>query len=623
MPTPPPFEPRVGYPAYREQWIADNLSDADVPPRRALAVALYGHWNDEAELDPPTTRLGDPDRPGGVGLVVFDLATDPDGADAVTLVVADVEPPTADEDLERGHVIAKFLAGRRADLPCLDAATAERVLKFVRNCRDGDRLTLLVGSVDALDPDRTAAWEATFEEARRTVGPCVIWERVSVESIHHGLGERSDIASLVGDDRPGVLLRAELLPAKSGLRVGPVSLRAMYDFLHAYRATTGDLDRLYDRNVRRFLGGRNKVNSAIVRTLRESPEHFGLFNNGITIVASTVREEDGALSLAEPAVVNGCQTTRALWEVLHERLPAEGKKPSPQFESWVRRLEDGALVVKIVSLEETEEELLPEITRFTNSQNKVQDKDFIALEEDFRRWMREFEEVRGLYLEIQRGGWVSRQALQSEPGYAGRRLTESANAAELVKIVAAGWGRQPGRAFSENKSFVPGGVEYKRITDREGFGADDLYAAVLLEREKSRLGFSTGSGKPGRSQTKFLFYCVAVELVRHVVAQAGGAAEDDAALTRAVLALGKADLLATLADSAASVLDDYMTRGGGDDIYEEPLFTEKNSDLNAFLKSGELQPGGAKTPHFATQVKLGRKDLARSGIEKMKAAILA
>jgi hypothetical protein len=57
--------------------------------------------------------------------------------------------------------------------------------------------------------------------------------------------------------------------------------------------------------------------------------------------------------------------------------------------------------------------LLEAITRYTNSQNAVREKDFLALTSDFKTWARQMAERYGVYLEIQRGGWDSRRALQN------------------------------------------------------------------------------------------------------------------------------------------------------------------------------------------------------------------
>lgn len=109
-----------------------------------------------------------------------------------------------------------------------------------------------------------------------------------------------------------------------------------------------DLDQLYERNVRRFLGGRGRVNKAIQETLRTNPERFGLFNNGITIVVNDFEiEDDGLTILLDSYIVNGCQTTRSIWDVCYQRLEAGGHGVSPELEEWKERAARGVVVTKI------------------------------------------------------------------------------------------------------------------------------------------------------------------------------------------------------------------------------------------------------------------------------------
>jgi hypothetical protein len=59
--------------------------------------------------------------------------------------------------------------------------------------------------------------------------------------------------------------------------------------------------------------------------LKEAPERFGLYNNGITIVVGDFKIEGGkVMELIEPYVVNGCQTTRSIREVCRQRLETGG-----------------------------------------------------------------------------------------------------------------------------------------------------------------------------------------------------------------------------------------------------------------------------------------------------------
>lgn len=74
------------------------------------------------------------------------------------------------------------------------------------------------------------------------------------------------------------------------------------------------------------------------------------------------------------------------------------------------QLDRAVVVTKIVVVGTEGEELLTETTRYTNSQNAVGEKDFIALEKDFRNWAPIFNERYGVFLEIQRGAWEARRA---------------------------------------------------------------------------------------------------------------------------------------------------------------------------------------------------------------------
>jgi hypothetical protein len=288
--------------------------------------------------------------------------------------------------------------------------------------------------------------------------------------------------------------------------------------LKAYREQTGDLDQLYEKNVRRFLGSRGRVNRGMQQTLREAPETFGLYNNGITMVAADYRlSEGGAVEFVEPYIVNGCQTTRTIWEVFRQRLEAGGTGKDAELEAWRQKASRGVVVLKVVRVGADGDRLIEAITRFTNSQNAVREKDFIALESSFRSWARIMEDQYGMYLEIQRGGWESRRVFQRQTPSA-RQLSQTANAFDLLKVYGAGWLGEVGLAFGKNAPFLPNGSIFKKITNEEGiaegeyFGPEDLYAAYILQQNSGYYDFGRGSAKDTRRQTRYLFYFVVIEL---------------------------------------------------------------------------------------------------------------
>jgi hypothetical protein len=76
--------------------------------------------------------------------------------------------------------------------------------------------------------------------------------------------------------------------------------------------------RLLELNVRSFLSARGKINSGIRRTLREEPDRFLAYNNGIVVTVDeleTLTLDDGRpaiRSLRGLQIVNGGQTTASI-----------------------------------------------------------------------------------------------------------------------------------------------------------------------------------------------------------------------------------------------------------------------------------------------------------------------
>jgi hypothetical protein len=390
-------------------------------------------------------------------------------------------------------------------------------------------------------------------------------------------------------------LNGHLTQAGTDLLVGSVSLTDLYAFLKAYRTSTGTLDQLYEKNVRRFLGGRVKINKGIQTTLREAPEKFGLFNNGITITVSAFNiEGSGTYSLVEPYVVNGCQTTRSIWEVLSNKLDAGGSSNNPELDAWRARAEKGCVVAKVAKVGSAGEALLQDITRYTNSQNAVRERDFVAINQGFKTWHGELADRYDVYLEIQRGGWDSQRAIQKQ-NPTGRLFSRFASALDLTKVYGAGWLAEPGLAFGKNPPFLPnGGVFTRMIAESPGerlFGARDLYAAYLLLDSSKRLGFGRGGGT-ARRQTKFLYYFVCINLLRDALQKEqlpSGLRET----TDAVICLleSQNDAGKLLEEMAAALIDNYLTESNENSVFHEEKFRDPNGfnfDLNGFLKWEQL-----------------------------------
>lgn len=132
--------------------------------------------------------------------------------------------------------------------------------------------------------------------------------------------------------------------------------------------------RILEANVRSFLSQVGGVNKGIAETLRKQPERFMAYNNGVVIIAdeaSLQRTEDGSLGilgLKGMQIVNGGQTTASMFFT---------KKKFPDINLSQVRVPAKIIVLKNVGSEQ-EERLISDISRYANSQNKVQLSDLSA-----------------------------------------------------------------------------------------------------------------------------------------------------------------------------------------------------------------------------------------------------
>jgi len=125
---------------------------------------------------------------------------------------------------------------------------------------------------------------------------------------------------------------------------------------------------LLESNVRAFLGQTGKFNKGIRDTIREKPQMFLPYNNGITATAETVEtiENNNQLyitKLNDFQIVNGGQTTASLYHTQKKYKDADLSKIFVQMKLTVIRNSEQKNIE------------VPNISRFANSQNKVSELD--------------------------------------------------------------------------------------------------------------------------------------------------------------------------------------------------------------------------------------------------------
>ncbi len=599
----------AGFDDFRRSWLEDVQAGnpSTVELGRRFALKLVTQWLDTSDA---TTEFIYCDGSGDGGIDVASLDTGPDevsdstGISGHTWYLVQSKYGCAfagiNTLLTEGQKVIETLDGRRLRLNSLAEGLLERLNNFRNGAGNGDKIVLVFATEQSLNENEKRALTDLRAIGTARLGPIFDIETISIETIHARL---KDVEVATSAKRLNVDLDAQLVPSGPDLLVGSVGLVKLYEFLKRYRDLTGDLDRIYEKNVRRFLGGRGKVNKAMQGTLRDAPERFGLYNNGITIVVHGYEQADNLVTLTEPYIVNGCQTTRTIWEVFHNKLSAGGTGVNPETEAWKARALHGVVVAKIVKVGDSGETLLQAITRYTNSQNAIREKDFLALTGDFKTWQAELADRYDLYLEIQRGGWDSQKALQNTNPTT-KQFTKHGNAADLVKLFGAGWLGEAGLAFGKNPPFLPDGSVFKRIvneTDADGgpFGAVDLYAAFLLQEATAAMDFGRGAAKQSRRQTRFLFLMIVIDLFRDVLSRANKSLDHRTISSTLVKVLEDDAAKVALLERAAEVIDGYFTQGSDDSVFTEPAFLNSfNADLNAFLKWEKLGKSDTDTPRL-------------------------
>jgi hypothetical protein len=278
-------------------------------------------------------------------------------------------------------------------IPDVETKTAaEQCLRFLVKCAEGKLAATMDESNDAYalavtiqgsyaDLDQIRIYVLTNRQSkaktfksREVNGKTIKLEVMDIERLHRHLSEGKPRDELVVnfEEVSGGALPCVYIPCQKqdeydyALTVIPgEALRFIYEKYGA---------RLLEANVRSFLNATGKVNKGIRDTLRDTPERFMAYNNGIVVVADeahlgkTADGGAGILWLKGMQIVNGGQTTASIYF---------SKKKSPEIDlSHVR------VPAKIIVLRSqdavAEESLISDISRFANSQNSVKQSDLSA-----------------------------------------------------------------------------------------------------------------------------------------------------------------------------------------------------------------------------------------------------
>ena len=326
--------------------------------------------------------------------------------------------------------------------------------------------------------------------------------------------------------------------------------------------------RLLEQNVRVFLQARTKVNRGIIDTVREAPDMFFAYNNGLTATASHVDLERlpggtlGIRSLTNLQIVNGGQTTASI-------LYAKDQSRADLSDVFVQ------MKLSVIEPEKVEE-FVPKISRFANSQNRISEADFfsshpfhVEMEKISRRlsappkpgalaptkWF--YERARGQYRDASAyGSTTERRRFSAEyPRNQVINKTDLAKYSTTFECVPHLVSRGAQKCFLEFAEDVSRTWEKSQVRFNEGYFRTAIAKAIVFRETDRLVGQSEWYRADRGYKANIVAYAVAW-LVNHLKMDRGRAIDLQAIWTRQELPEELREALNTVARHVAGAIKD-------------------------------------------------------------------
>lgn len=258
--------------------------------------------------------------------------------------------------------------------------------------------------------------------------------------------------------------------------------------------------RLLEQNVRVFLQARGKVNRGIRNTISNDPEMFFAYNNGITATAESIETEESPSGLLLTGmrnfqIVNGGQTTASI----HEALRNKEADLSRVFVQMKLSVVEPQRALQVV----------PKISEYANSQNRVSAADFFSNHpfhvriEDFSRrilapsrdgsfrqskWF--YERARGQYQDA-RGHRTPAERARFDLEYPKRQVFTKTDLAKFLNV----WREKPDtvskgaqKNFADFATFIGGEWERHPNDFNEMFFREAVAKAIVFRAVEQLVG---------------------------------------------------------------------------------------------------------------------------------------
>ena len=278
--------------------------------------------------------------------------------------------------------------------------------------------------------------------------------------------------------RASFSLRLAENPISSSGAVAFVCLVSLKDY-HAFITDENEhLTRsIFESNVRDYQGS-TEVNDQIQTTLEEGcADEFWWLNNGITIVASKATLSGKTLTIEDPQIVNGLQTST----VIHNH-----------FRDHNTESETRSLLVRVIVPPAAESR--DRIIKATNSQTLIPIASLRATEV-IHRDIEEYLRPHGLFYDRRKNHYKNE----------GKPIDKIVSIPHLAQAVMAMALQRPNDARARPSSLLKKDEEYERVFNRTYPIGVYLTCALLMKRV-DRLVRAEATGLDGKDQANLRFY---------------------------------------------------------------------------------------------------------------------
>lgn len=147
---------------------------------------------------------------------------------------------------------------------------------------------------------------------------------------------------------------------------------------------------LLSKNLRRYKD-ESGVNDVIRVTLSKKPELFWYYNNGITVLCKGIgkgaihgnNRSAGVFSFDNVSIVNGAQTIGSIGRA---------------YKDFPEDIKNAKVHIRFINLKDAPDNLEKDITKYNNTQNRIENKDFAALDPNQDRLKKELLLDKKLYV---------------------------------------------------------------------------------------------------------------------------------------------------------------------------------------------------------------------------------